>query len=162
MAGSQALKENRDHSVVIGHAILGQGEPTIHLRCPRICRWWIYKCPAHEGSRGCIGNGPRRVAGGCSGCLGCVCCELVARDSFVPSLIKPRGVSSPPTGGSMRTHLLLQVGLTSTQSSIFLWTSHACNLNQTCSAHGARAVVHGGFISTPVCLGNMSKSANVH
>ncbi len=31
-----------------------------------------------EGSRGCIGNGPRRVAGGCSGCFGCGVCELVA------------------------------------------------------------------------------------
>ncbi len=62
----------------------------------------------------------------------------------------------------MRTHLLLLVGLTSTQSPILLWTSHACNLNQTCSAHGARAVVHGGFISPPVCLGNMSEIGNVN
>ncbi len=30
----------------------------------------MYKCPADEGSRGCIGNGPRRVADGRSCCFG--------------------------------------------------------------------------------------------
>ncbi len=63
VAGSQGRKESRVRSVVSGHAILGPGEPAIHIRCPRICRWWIYKRPADEGSRGGIGDGPRRVTG---------------------------------------------------------------------------------------------------
>ncbi len=62
MASSQARKEDRVHSVASGHAILRPGEPAIHLRYPRVCWWWIYKCFADEGSRGCIGNGPKRVA----------------------------------------------------------------------------------------------------
>ncbi len=57
-----ARKEDRVRSVASGHAILGPGEPAIHLRCPRICRWWICKRPADEGSRGGIGDGPREVA----------------------------------------------------------------------------------------------------
>ncbi len=81
VASSQARKEAR--SVVSGHAILGSGEPAIHLRCPRICRWWVCKCPADEGSREGTGDRPRRVAGGCSGCFGYGVLELVARDSFV-------------------------------------------------------------------------------
>ncbi len=62
VAGSQARKEDRVRSVIRGHAILG--EPATHLRCPRICRWWISKRPADERSQGGIGDGPRRVAGG--------------------------------------------------------------------------------------------------
>ncbi len=84
VAGSQARKKDSVLSVDNSHAIFGPGEPAIHLRYPRICRWWIYKCPANEGARGCIRNGPRRVAGGCSGWFGCGVCELVSRDSFVP------------------------------------------------------------------------------
>ncbi len=84
VAGSEAREEDRVRSVSSSYAIFGPGEPAIHIRGPRICRWWIYKCPADEGSRGCIGNGPRRVAGGCSGCFVCGVCELVARDPFVP------------------------------------------------------------------------------
>ncbi len=64
VAGSQALKEDRVRSAASGHAILGPGGPAIHLRCLRTCRWWIYKRPADEGSRGGIGDGPRRAAGG--------------------------------------------------------------------------------------------------
>ncbi len=47
-AGSQGRMEDRVRSVVSGHAVLGLGEPAIHLRCPRFCRWWIYKRPADE------------------------------------------------------------------------------------------------------------------
>ncbi len=54
VAGSQARKEDRVRSVASGHAILGPGEPAIHLRCPRIYRWWIYKRLVDEGSRGGI------------------------------------------------------------------------------------------------------------
>ncbi len=64
VADSQGRKEDRVRSSVSGHAILGPGEPAIHLCCPRIRRWWICKRPAYEGSRGGIGDGPRRVAGG--------------------------------------------------------------------------------------------------
>ncbi len=62
--GSQVRKEDHVRSVASGHAILGPGEPAIHLRCPQIRRWWIYKRPADEGSGGGIGDAPRRVAGG--------------------------------------------------------------------------------------------------
>ncbi len=84
VAGSQARKEDRVRSVASGNAILGPGEPAIHLRCPRICRWWIPERPADEGSRGGIGDVPMMVAGVQSGCFGCGVCELVAGDSFVP------------------------------------------------------------------------------
>ncbi len=59
---SQARKEDRVRSLASGRAMLGQGEPAIHLRCPRIRRWWIPKRPANEGSRGGIVKGPRGVA----------------------------------------------------------------------------------------------------
>ncbi len=62
VAGSQARQEDRVRSVASGRAILGPGEPAIHLHCPRICRWWTRKRPADEGSRGGIGDGPGRVA----------------------------------------------------------------------------------------------------
>ncbi len=58
VAGLQARKEDHVRSVARGHAILRPGEPAIHLRCPEICRWWIYNRPADEGSRGGIGNVP--------------------------------------------------------------------------------------------------------
>ncbi len=64
VAGSQARQEDGVRSVASGRAILGPGEPAIHLYCPRICRWWICKRPADERSRGGIGDGPRRVAVG--------------------------------------------------------------------------------------------------
>ncbi len=48
VTGSQARKEDHVHSVVSRNTILGPGEPAIHLRCPRICRWWIYKRPADD------------------------------------------------------------------------------------------------------------------
>ncbi len=83
VAGSQARKEDRVRSVASGHAIFGPGEPAMHLRCPRICRWWTCKRPVVEGSRGGRGDGPWRVAGGKSGCFGCGVCELVAGYSFV-------------------------------------------------------------------------------
>ncbi len=57
-------EEDRVRSVASGRAILGPGEPAMHLHCPRICRWWIRRRPADEGSRGCIGDGPGRVAVG--------------------------------------------------------------------------------------------------
>ncbi len=62
VAGSQARQEDRVRSVASGRAILGPGEPAVHLHCPWICRWWIRKRPADEGSRGGIGDGPGRVA----------------------------------------------------------------------------------------------------
>ncbi len=52
----EARKEDRVRSVACGHAILGPGEPAIHLHCPWICRWFIYKRPADEGSRGGMGG----------------------------------------------------------------------------------------------------------
>ncbi len=64
VAGSQAREEDRVRSVGSGHAIHGPREPAIHLRCPRICRWWMCKRPADEGSQGGIGDRPRTVAGG--------------------------------------------------------------------------------------------------
>ncbi len=64
VAESEAREEDRIRSVGSGSAVLGPIEPAIHLRGPWICRWWIYKCPADEGSRGCIRNGPKSVAGG--------------------------------------------------------------------------------------------------
>ncbi len=64
VAGSLARKEDRVRSVASGRTILGPGEPAIHLHCSRICRWWIRKRPADEGSRGGIGDGPGRVAVG--------------------------------------------------------------------------------------------------
>ncbi len=64
VAGSQARQEDRVRSVASSRAILGPREPAIHLHCPRICRWWIRKRPADEGSRGGIGDGPGRVAVG--------------------------------------------------------------------------------------------------
>ncbi len=83
VAGWQARKEDCVRSVVNGHTIFGPVEPAIHLPCPPVCWWGIYQCPADEESRGCIGNGPRRVAGGCSGSFSCGVCELVARDSMM-------------------------------------------------------------------------------
>ncbi len=61
VAGSQARNEGRVRWVANGHAILGPGEPPIHPRCPRICRWWIYKRPEDEGSRGGIKPHPPSV-----------------------------------------------------------------------------------------------------
>ncbi len=63
VAGSQARKEDHVRSVASGHAILGPGEPAIHLCCPRIGRRWICKRPADEESRGRM-DVHRRVAGG--------------------------------------------------------------------------------------------------
>ncbi len=57
VAGSRARKEDRVRSFASGHAILGPGEPAIHLCCPLIRRWWTYKRPTDEGSRGGIGDG---------------------------------------------------------------------------------------------------------
>ncbi len=64
VTGSQARKEDRVRPVASGHEILGPNEPAMHFRCRRIYRWWIYKRPADEGSRGGIEDGPRGVAGG--------------------------------------------------------------------------------------------------
>ncbi len=64
VAGSQARKEDRVHSVASGLAILGPGEPVIRLHCPPIYQWWIYKRPAVKRSHGGIGDGPRKVVGG--------------------------------------------------------------------------------------------------
>ncbi len=36
VTGSEAREEDRVRSVGSGHAVLGSGEPAIHLRCPRI------------------------------------------------------------------------------------------------------------------------------
>ncbi len=105
VAGSQARKEDRVSSVVSGHAILGPGEPVIHLRCPQICRWWIYKCPADEGSRGCIGDGPRKVAGGCNGCFGC---GVVLHDPILLSLLLS-AVSKSLLGKGPRKHGELRI-----------------------------------------------------
>ncbi len=84
VTGSKSCKGDRVRSVARGHAILGPGEPAIHLHVPRICRRWIYKRPVDEGSHGGIGNVPRGVAGGCSGYFGLGLCELITEDSFVP------------------------------------------------------------------------------
>ncbi len=51
VAGSRARQEDRVRLVASGRAIFGPGETTIHLRCPRVCWWWICKRPADEGSR---------------------------------------------------------------------------------------------------------------
>ncbi len=51
------------HSILLLTAA-GENVREIHLRCPQACWWWIYKCPADEGSRGCIENWLRSVAGG--------------------------------------------------------------------------------------------------
>ncbi len=88
--GWKASKEDHVRSVANGHAIFGSGEHSIYLRCPRVCRWWSYKRPADEVSSGCIGNGPRRAAGGCSGCFGFSAYELVAGDSFVSWYLQER------------------------------------------------------------------------
>ncbi len=40
------------------------------------------ECSANEGSRGYMGDWPRRAAGGCDGCFAFGICEIVARDSF--------------------------------------------------------------------------------
>ncbi len=74
VAGSQARKEGSVHWAASGHSIRGAGGPAIHLHCPRICRWWTYKCPADEGSRRSVGNGPRRVAGGGNDRFDCGVC----------------------------------------------------------------------------------------
>ncbi len=41
MTGSKARKEDRVRTVANGLAAFRPGEPTIHLHCPRICRWWM-------------------------------------------------------------------------------------------------------------------------
>ncbi len=80
VSGSEAREEDRVRSDGSGHAVLGPGEPDIHLHCPPLCGWWIYTCPVDAGSRGCKGNGPRRVVGGLSDRGAC---ELVFSDFFV-------------------------------------------------------------------------------
>ncbi len=84
VAALKVRKEDRVRSVVGGRAIFGPGEPVIHLRCPRVCWWWVCWCSVDEGSRGCIGIGPRMVSGVYNDCFGFGVCELVHRDSFVP------------------------------------------------------------------------------
>ncbi len=64
VAGSQARKGDRVRSVASSRTVLGPGEPAILFHWPRICRWWIRKRSADEGSRGGIGDGPGRVAVG--------------------------------------------------------------------------------------------------
>ncbi len=54
-----------------------------------------------EGSRECVGDGSRRVAGGFSGCLAFCICELMARNFFVPSyLLAFFGQNEKPVSGA--------------------------------------------------------------
>ncbi len=64
VAGSEAREEDRVRLAASSHTNIGPREPVMHVRCPRTSQCWMYKCPADEGSRGCIGNGPRRVVDG--------------------------------------------------------------------------------------------------
>ncbi len=62
VAGSKARKEDRVLMVANGLPIFRPGEPAIHLHCLGIFWWWVCECSTEEGSRGCVGNGPRRVS----------------------------------------------------------------------------------------------------
>ncbi len=83
VAGLNACKKNRIRMIVNGFALFRPGKPVIDIHCPQICWWWTCECSTGEGPRECVGNGPRRVAGGCCGYFGLGVCELVIRDSFV-------------------------------------------------------------------------------
>ncbi len=84
VAGSKMRNEDRVRTDANDFAILRPGEPAIHLCRPLICRRWIKRYLADEGSPLRVGDGPRRDAGGCSGCFGFSVCELVTTVSFVP------------------------------------------------------------------------------
>ncbi len=112
VAGLQARKEDRVRLVASGRAILGPGEPAIHLHCPRICRWWTPQRPADEGSRG-IGNGPKTGRCWLKRLLWLRCPRARCR-VFVCALVST-GVSSGPVdhlggildGGSLETDVQL-------------------------------------------------------
>ncbi len=76
VTGSKARKGDRVRTIANSFAVLRPGKPAIH-------REFASSGSVSVQRMGDLADGPRRVAGGCSGYFGFGVCELVNRDSFV-------------------------------------------------------------------------------